>query len=439
MDKTRERTSKVSPLNYLTSRKFLWPLFAWTFSLFGLVLQVYYISDQYFDYDTVTELAFSRSNKLKPPKVILCFPQACALNQVVAANRTFWSMTVKELFEASYSPDDLTDQYRIHSNTSYGSEHQGHDNLSDTYISSTKFLKRNHICYSFQLNLDIEFYEHHLTNSFLSPRFYMMSLNATKLPCAFYMYYMTGPGQGFYGKSNSFAEVNRRIINDTTKEGTKNWVVMSYIRFHRTLKGPPYRTNCLDYRTVGFKSRGHCFESCLTKQSIKTLGKVPFSVTTEVAIDLPLITWLDDRNASFAKQLQSLEMYCSRQCKRKDCVIDEYVPVVLDTSKSTRITYELYPPTQPDISSHLKPKITLIDFVTYLLSCVSFWLALSPLSFLLDNNYVKRFVLRFEFRTNKRDDKVFSELELLEQSSCDRIEKLEKAINEIRLKLGSEL
>ena len=75
---------------------------------------------------------------------------------------------------------------------------------------------------------------------------------------------------------------------------------------------------------------------------------------------------------------------CAQECEtsnsRRDCREDVYVPYVIAASED-RPVIVLFSSRKPRIVSKSKAAIELIDFVTYVLSAISFWFAFSPLVF----------------------------------------------------------
>src|SRR5690349_9177872 len=60
----------------------------------------------------------------------------------------------------------------------------------------------------------------------------------------------------------------------------------------------------------------------------------------------------------------------------------------------------LMPPDQPDIYISFQPSIEFIDYLTLIVSCVSFWLGFSPFSFLLSVKISKSI-----FKSSRNNDR----------------------------------
>ena len=380
-----------------------WYLFAWFTAFVGCVFQVYYISFQYFVYDVVSEVSIGRSSPMVPPQVIVCVYQHFAYRNISEYRS---SNTIRAILDSTYDPKELMVKYTIHKNESYQSDWFESPTINSSYLIVDKFIKRYKICYSIRLNSGLQYREALLTNGIGWPHFYSVQLNATKFgSCDLVMLYMHPADRHFYGLSNAFTENYRALTNHSLGIGDKNHVVISYSRGMRVMKGPPYRTMCLNYSDIGYESRGHCFEDCLYRLAIKEIGKVPFSIMVNQPVDLPMMSFRDDGNDTISKKLFQLEQRCSRNCTRKDCIKMEFVPKVMSSMKSDNLTIELYAPNEPGIVSIYKPKISLIDYITYVLSCIGFWFAFSPLVFLLDNDVLRKVLFGTQVQT-KRTNRV---------------------------------
>ena len=104
---------------------------------------------------------------------------------------------------------------------------------------------------------------------------------------------------------------------------------------------------------------------------------------------------------------------CMDRCRAPDCVRTNFVPTLMATSarhgevlrntadtttnKTMTMTQQktifplvLLAPPIPDMTYEAKPKITLIDYLTYISSCANFWLGFSPLVFFLTNGTLRK-------------------------------------------------
>ena len=221
----------------------------------------------------------------------------------------------------------------------------------------------------------------------------------------------------------------------------------------------PYESNCRDYRAIGKTSRDHCFNSCLN-QFTKSHGMyletniadrdelgnsslilIPWELKTMTENGTKLTTdhFLSDdklrthlrRGAKVSKEyfkklagiLPSYENHwtmCKSWCGSGDCFTESIVPEeILSThhgnySEISNVTIAIYPSKDPVITVTSMAKMDLVEFIVFILSCLSFWFGLCPLQ--LADIKVKR-ETRVEDLTRKsnhyqrgwsmRDDMVF--------------------------------
>lgn len=374
-------------IEVITASSYFLPV-SWFLSLTGLVWQVYYISNTYFDYETVTKVLIIRPKILRPPAVAVCFKRyyirditsklfsGLSEEQAMIYVRRM-NYTAKQIFDNVPSSEEFPGTLEMHSSTNYGIDYY-QQNLSQIQIR--RFMKQNFICYAIRLANDIQFDAKLLTNSFSEPKFYTLSLDFHKHFVSDYIFFFTKPHErSFYGKSDTFAELSLDVQTNAKEFVGKGYITLSY-HYYRSIKLPyPYKTECIHYSTLGFESNLHCHESCLVNRTIEKLGKIPFTCLIDEPIDKPLITTVDNANATFMAQLKKIEMYCDFKCRRVDCIKNEYVPIVLSSSNSSVVMIELYASNSPDVITTFTPLMSVIDFITYVLSCVSFWLGFSPL------------------------------------------------------------
>ncbi|KAI1287079.1 hypothetical protein HDE_10413 [Halotydeus destructor] len=251
----------------------------------------------------------------------------------------------------------------------------------------SKCLKMDKICYTFQLGHRYRFRTSCLTNSFAGPKFYYAMMNRTALAsehCNYVVWHLLPPNQRFYGPSDAFTKNNRFIVN-ATGYGIRNYVTVGYSAFKSVLLPPPYRTNCASYGLFDFESSGQCYDECLLKLSTEQLDRVPFSVmVTDSSTEYSDVSRYDNYNSSFVEQLRRLETECSEKCQRRDCVKFDFAPTILSAEQYKQPMFELYASNVPVLESYAKPSLSFVDFITYIVSCISFWLGLNSLDLLSD-------------------------------------------------------
>lgn len=123
--------------------------------LLGLVFQVYYISKQYFDYNTVTQVNIEVDEILSPPAVVVCFDLEAILKE--SQNNT-----ARQIFSAAPSNLTIIDHLGIHSNTSYVIEKVNIDDAAIITRGTRQFI----FCYSLKLKNAMNYHRRFITNSF---------------------------------------------------------------------------------------------------------------------------------------------------------------------------------------------------------------------------------------------------------------------------------
>lgn len=350
-------------------------LIGWAFSLCGCIFQVYHISDVYFDYETVTQLTIKHPSRVIPPKVAICFD--------------------REKSEGlSTNLDSHIQRIRINWPTIYG--HSGWTNTSKRYVTNyttTKFFyKRDKRCFSVRLTKKVVFQTGYITRTIQAPRFFSFYLLGDHLRTArVILLYLKPYHLDFYGPFDSFAEVDRSFDppSSTSGKGDNNFVTLTYSTFKSTLMAYPYKTNCINYSARGYESQDHCFDKCVLDRFVAKQHKRPFSVLSRNT-SIPGLDYLKDRKE--VEILKQVETSCSKLCKRPDCVIANHVPrvMMMSPTEGDRIGFELYVSVDSNITTEFKPLLKFVDFATFVLSCIGFWLGFSPLVFISKFEFNKR-------------------------------------------------
>lgn len=176
----------------------------------------------------------------------------------------------------------------------------------------------------------------------------------------------------------------------------------------------PYNTHCFDYTQVGFQSQSHCISNCFEYNYHKRFKKNAnlISVSSEQS-PAPRKVMVGDFSST-SNESYSLEIsnHCLNQCNRQDCKKQFFSPSLKSESiaENNIVRIDVRIPSAPTTYIMYMPRMNLIDFVTYVLSYISFWLGWSPLGFLQDI-YVKR--IRRLLTSNLQDERS-------NESSCIR-------------------
>jgi len=340
--------------------------------------------------NTCVYLSIAKPRKLSPPALIMCFEQDALTLSYTLSSRGLRSEdsinfsanlvssnsaneTVYRLLKSTPTTDEIVREVYVRNR--HGLMEQG--NSSEFVIK--KFFKQGYICYSFSLK-NRSFLHFRLSNGLEQPKFFSLVLEGKYLRgCEVTYFYLDPQKQNFYGDNGGFAENYRTIDNLKTGGGLRNWVTLTYRTYRSRVLPWPYSSNCINYTDIGFETREHCYDSCLLRRSVEELNKVHYSVLISQKLNYTVTDFSDLTRKVTRQKLYDLESTCNDDCIQPNCFNVNHVPQIMSTTNSTQPITELFAPIEPEIQSRDVPFITMLDYLTYLLSSASFWLGFSPL------------------------------------------------------------
>lgn len=392
--------SKSTPLCYLIVT---WKVCIVTVILLGFIWQTILISSKYFQYQTVTQLTISRPDYIVPPAVTLCIDYPDLLNRSmfhhlpefegIANNKSSFStgltsvyLTIKDIFKMTPNVSDLFNHQRINTSCIYHLPHKYYlatEGDCQARFSFRKHYKGRQICYSIEFHHESRFTLRHLSTTLEhSQSYYRITLDSKNFANSSLMHIkMHTSGTLARGASDKFALIERGL-QTRDKTAKYGYFYLTYSRLVTIRLKAPYTTNCHNYRMNSFESRAHCYERCLSNLTVHEFNRVPFTGVTELPLAINHIGTHDIENGTFAEKLLSFENHCSELCSRPDCYEEIYLPKLSSSHQlKNGIKLRLTVPDEPDIIAVAQPQITTIDYVTYIISCLSFWTAFSPTQF----------------------------------------------------------
>lgn len=202
-------------------------------------------------------------------------------------------------------------------------------------------------------------------------------------------------------------------------------VLLSY-QYYRSQTLPfPYSTNCYDYTKASHPatSRAHHFDRCVRKRFLKEWQRLPSSLVLHANMNYSLLftnEFIDTEVAPNSTDFLRIQNHCKQMVSKRNCVNEIYVPNRLTTDKEkdggNGGFVGLVAPGRPQIITTSKAKIESIDFITYILSCLSFWFAFSPLVILTEGvayKFIQKKFLHGDVDNRKCDCSV--KVKMLEQ------------------------
>ena len=162
---------------------------------------------------------------------------------------------------------------------------------------------------------------------------------------------------------------------------------IKYDSFYRKLLPKPFQTQCIKYPDIGFDSRGQCYEKCLIKAvRLETNDtRIPpavgiYSNKKKKVISLSELkspSFMEGKNESFKQMLNRFESVCEEKCRAMDCESIILTPWTLGSFNSDKPLYSIFLPLSPTISSISEEAVSLIQFMTDMVSALGFWLGIS--------------------------------------------------------------
>lgn len=361
-------------------------IISWLFSSAGCCYQIWKISEEYFEYGTNTLLTITRELAISPPSVNLCFNNMDMVNfSILFPNDGNDHVTAEDMFADTVNSSEVAELCKIHLHDSYLQKLD----MECKHVEIKKFLKQSMICFSSRLVSTKPFEPTDISDGLIASLFELVFRGKHFGNSKSYRFYMTSQDKHLYGNGATYVEVDRlrsrspgKFIGITLK--------LSYSTFKSKLLPAPYRSNCLMYSTIGYESRDHCRESCLINRTIDKFNKVPENVLISTESPLRHYNLLSyEQSEEYAVDLRLFRSECRRKCSNPDCSQEDILPKVISTEDFLAPEIILNASNEPEIITELKAKISFIEYVTYVLSCLSFWLGFCPLSLLMNTHLLR--------------------------------------------------
>lgn len=366
----------------------LFKLTCWTLVSIGFTAQLYNVLQQYLLYEAVTELHIQWPTLITYPDVAICMDLADIMPREQLSR-----MTAKDQFTASYlfkqTPPLRITSASIKVNNSYQwfSMRDSADWL--LHFRFYQLFKYNKVCHVISF-LDRKVTRSQIVDNELLRGMYLLTFDPQPFKSIPFMYYMMqSHNSTFAGRWHTFSY----LTNPSFDSQWRDKIALSS-NFFETRRLPyPYASDCLDYGQLGLRfglgNRGFCRESCIKQRINRTdPGRVPFYIalhdTSRFANNSIVM------QASYvgkkAKKYVSAVSECMSKCRRQDCRSRDNSGVH-EMQYESPSGYGLYMRIsgQPDIITELKPLFSVIELLTAIASCISFWYGISPLGLALHN------------------------------------------------------
>ena len=366
----------------------LYSIICWMISICGLMYQVGNLSADFFKYTTISQLLISR------PQFLSTLP---ALDMCVQMDR-YWveelNRTVADFLKLSSPVEEVMSSvdYRKPPYFEYTSHVQSPIDPMRV-IKIEKFIKNKFGCYSFKLQPEFSTdfdYQRMVKDSAAPSRLWTIFVNPKSTAgtnrAFWYIFMHPARARAFYQQGNNFIEVFwAPPVVTTDDHGHPNAlnpvnriIALTYKQYQSVLLPPPYNTNCFNYSLIvsKFDSQAHCYETCYNETIFNTFNLVSTTIPTfEYTHHKRFLIW--------KPEYWWYVKGCLDKCPLTDCIKDDFIPVILSLGKAFIPEFRLYETNTPVIRQSAVAKLDLTEYITFLLSSVSFWLSISPLDLLL--------------------------------------------------------
>ena len=345
------------------SNNVIW-LGLWIVGFIGCCIQVAMITEKYTEYPTSTRIQIKQEKTVFPPAVAMCFKVTRYPNHTIEqlfslikprkqaiSSLRYWNED-ETLYETATDPKDIS-----------------------SLIKVDKFVKLSFVCYSFKRKIEDRIDYNDLTDNFERPMFYRIKFHKLhNLDVKFNYWYMFQNRSKFYGDSTAYAE----------SASTYTFITLSYRRYREKLLPPPYKSWCFNYsRERGVEDSGHCFQKCFLNET-RRLNMYPFDLMIDEHSDLKLTRFTPAlfHRTELRNDVKEARRKCRNHCRFDDCQRNIYVPTIVSVSREEEKEFALdfYVSNAPTIKIFTVSSLSLISYVTYVLSCLSFWLSFSPVA-----------------------------------------------------------
>jgi hypothetical protein len=187
----------------------------------------------------------------------------------------------------------------------------------------------------------------------------------------------------FPSESRNWAPITERLNDFEASVMKSNMYSLSYSVNEFQKLPPPYDTDCNEKNT-----HSQCFMECLN-ENLKAINRTSFSEITHQLIDLKHVNERDLQDKRTREFIKTSEESCREVCKRSDCIFDftatnlhEVTDVMRRGSShpTSNIVIQIKIPNFPKESVIHAPKLSLLEFLVYLLNCIGIYFGICVLS-----------------------------------------------------------
>lgn len=363
----------------------------------GFVWQVSNVSSSFFQYKTTSKVLLNSREAETLPQLQLCFTYSDILDwdRVNRQSGTKYSRTDNEA-EIRVIQSNLTIA-QILDNVPAGNEsiascrfRDPRDGLLMLYREAgdclllfqvRRYYVQSFVCYTYNFTADVSgFSAKQVANSLVQPSL----LYGVALTDAFDGADLVGVTL-FFGQyptvSRQYSINVNRLIDFKSREPRNNVYVFGYSLNRVTLMPAPFDTRCNAATTD--ESANQCQEECM-KPLEEQLGKITYTTFTHHPINEKHVSYADLVNETRGHLIKSYVDTCFNRCTYYPCHYN-YTITLYDIAQrlqppSRQFRPVARTPKAPGLDVQFEARLSLMEFVIFVCSCVGIWFGLSVLS-----------------------------------------------------------
>lgn len=358
----------------------------------GTVWQLSSIGAEYFEYAVVSEVSLVKVYDVEPPAMSICLPyiEMIGRERLNVSPEDFRDLeklsekvsenyTISQLFALTPDIESIILVCWIRRVQSYDID----ADLSKFLIK--KYIRDSYVCYRFthinQGKVGFLYRSHHIQygkkrGGLMSVRLnktFLVNLNIDRFIVFLHPFDMYPHGDRDYAL-HLIAEEN------VFAEGNTIWAI-SWTKVTQTLLPPPYSTNCADNQKMGFENREHCQHTCVSDKVFNKYGKSSFTLPQESPTGYTVLSQAKLlHNRSLEQEVDSWIEECNSTCWGHNCIRVNFCPLVTSTMEHAKyVGFQLFDQNGPETRIVFVGKLSLVNFLVYILSIVGVWLGISCL------------------------------------------------------------
>ena len=388
----------------------------WILCVIGMSYQLILILSIYFEYDVSTRVDIAIPSRISPQTVTLCTSYADVLdyNRLNRDTNRNWSypqdmnkrhqyqseITVAEIFHFSPQNTSFLTGLWLKKGKSAKWFLYNNSNLSDVIIVK-RFVYLEYICYSMTpVNASSQPYNQLAAAPYglglVKEYVFSEDLKRSNV----IVLVITDNDSGLY-RALSTSTYRFRFYNESTKSAHYNTFIVHEYSIEVLSLPYPYKSDCFDYRSIGYEDELDCSQDCTTTQTINKFGKLPYSLIIRKPQSRRIVSYTDHQNEKIDKEIMEISTKCSSTfCRKQECSFHRSITEV-SVSMGSFFTLKHILPLHPSFHITTTPHLSLVEFLTYMFSIVSTWTGLSILS-MNPSIFIARIITAFQKNTYRK-------------------------------------